>query len=103
MRASATFHGGTWQLGALLVESPGQRGEAEFAQHLAHGGGAQWRVLLLERFGDFVHRMIAFAQELWFARRTSSAGSGSARGGEEERGLGVAAEVVAQHANEPSV
>ena len=83
-----------------LVESPGQRGEAELAQHLAHGGGAQWRALLLEGFGDFVDGVIAFAQQLDGNPRGGllRLALGTAYGGEEEGGRGVTAEVVAQHA-----
>ena len=70
-RVGHRLHGGAWQLGALLVEAPGQRGEAELAQHLADGGGAQRRALLLQCFGDFVHGVVALAQQL----------DGGARGG----------------------
>ena len=99
-RVGHRLHGGTWQLGALLVEAPGQRGEAELAQDFADGGGAQRRALLFERFGDFVHGVVALAQQLdggpcgGFFRLAL----GAAHGGEEERGVGVASEVVAQHA-----
>ena len=101
VRASAhRLHGGAWQLGALLVEAPGQRGEAQFAQHLAHGGGTQRCALLLERFGDFVHGVIALAQPLDGGARGGffRLALGAAHGGEEKRRVGVAAEVVAQHA-----
>ena len=99
-RVGRRLHGGSWEVGTFFVESPGQSGEAEFAQDLTHGGCAQRGALLFERFGDLVDGVIAFAQVL----------DGGARGGllrlalrtprrdEEERGLGVAAEVVAQHA-----
>ena len=45
-RVGHRLHGGAWQLGALLIKAPGQRGEAELAQHLADGGGAERRALL---------------------------------------------------------
>ena len=99
-RVGHRFHGGAWQLGALLVEASGQRGEAELAQHLAHGGGAERRALVFERLGDFVHGVVALAQPLDGGARGGllRLALGAAHGGEEERRLGVAAEVVAQHA-----
>ena len=56
--------------------------------------------MFLQRLGDFVHGVVALAQQL-----DGGAGGGflrlalgAAHRSEEERGLGVAAEVVAQHA-----
>ena len=63
-RVGRRLHGGSWEVGALFVESPGQSGEAELAQHLTHGGCAQRGALLFERIGDFVDGVIAFAQVL---------------------------------------
>ena len=73
--------------------------EAELTQHLAHRGGAQRGAARLERLGDLVDRVVALAQLL-----DAGAGGGllglalrAARCGEEELGLGVAAEPVAGH------
>ena len=99
-RVGRRLHGGTWQFGALLVEPPGQSGEAELAQDLTHGGCAQRGALLFERFGDLVDGVIAFAQVLDGGARGGllRLALRAPRGGEEEHGLGVAAEVVTQHA-----
>ena len=56
--------------------------------------------MLLQCLGDFVHGVVALAQQLDGGARGGFLRLvlGAAHGGEEERGLGVTAEVVTEHA-----
>ena len=85
---------------ALLVQAPGQPGEALGLKNLAHGGGAQMEFLSLEGLADFIDRMVLLAQinNEGTGARLLGLDPRAGVSGEEEGGLGVVAEVVAEDA-----
>ena len=62
------FHGWSRRGQALLVEPPRQASEALFAEHLAHGGGAQRVSGIPEGRADFVDGVVLLAQHHWVFR-----------------------------------
>ena len=84
----------------LLISAARQRREALLTQQLAHRGRAQGRAVLLQGLADLVDRMVLLAQGhgqvvgLGLVRLSARTATGRV----EEPRIGIAAELMAQHA-----
>lgn len=95
--------GGPWPLGSLLVEPAGKRSEALFVEHLADGGRAQGHTLSLQGLADLVDGVVALAQsnDQVACSRLPRTCVRSRRRSNEEDGIGIATEVMAEDAEGP--
>ena len=94
------FHGRMRPRRSLLLASSRQAGETLLAENLLDGGGAQGLALLLEKLADLIGGMILFSQgdDQVPGRGLLGLRLGTVPRVEEEGGVGIATELVAEDA-----